>query len=68
MFKRSYCEIITPFVIFFLVDKIMKLFGGVIIRPWAIRTGKSETVAIHIQLTLEIIVLLILAKVLYHIA
>lgn len=63
---RSLDDILIGFLIFFILERIIKLFGSVVVEPWAVkRTGsdkKAKTWVSLIDLICLVIALLLVVK------
>lgn len=55
--KRSLCDVIFTFIVFFTIDRFIRLIGSMFIEPWAIAKYGDKKTAENIQLGSEIILL-----------
>jgi hypothetical protein len=63
---RSLDDILIGFLIFFILERIIKLFGSVVVEPWALRRTrcerKAKTWVSLIDLICLVIALLLVVK------
>jgi hypothetical protein len=56
---RSLDDILIGFLIFFILERIIKLFGSVVVEPWAETQTKNEKVVKNWVQAIDIVLLFI---------